>query len=149
PVTARRSWRSLQDDLPVFIARRPWRSLHGDLTGHFRVNRAEVGIGARLGESEREFFVGVQHFGLEGFGIIRAHHRVGNVVMVSPGHGAACRNRYHGGSEAEIVDFHFGVLGFLLRGYGGVSRTPYSAPQNNYCDQNCYGHTSPHDLLLW
>jgi hypothetical protein len=40
-------------------------SLHYDLAGHFWVNRAVVGIRPRLGKRVGEFFVRIQHLGLE------------------------------------------------------------------------------------
>jgi hypothetical protein len=39
-------------------------SLHHDLAGHFRMDRAVVGIRSCLGERVREFLVRVHHLGL-------------------------------------------------------------------------------------
>src|SRR5215472_4030355 len=39
--------------------------LHDDFASHFRVNRAEVWIGSRLGKRERKPFIRVQRVGLE------------------------------------------------------------------------------------
>src|SRR5437763_5638264 len=89
--------------------------LDDDLGGHLRVNRAEIGIRSRLGEGKRKFLVGVEHFGLERLGVVRAGHGVRDIVAIRPSHRGSHRNGQRGRTEAEIVDLHFGGFGFLLR----------------------------------
>jgi len=40
-------------------------SLHHDLAGHFRMDRAVVGVSSCLGKRVRELFIRVHHLGLE------------------------------------------------------------------------------------
>jgi hypothetical protein len=57
-------------------------SLHHDLAGHFRMDRAVVGIRSCLGKGVRELFVRVHYLGLEF--AVRAHRRMRNVIAVCP-----------------------------------------------------------------
>ena len=77
------------------------------------MNRAEIRIGSRLGKSEGELFVRVEHFGLERLGIIRTGHRVRNVVAICPGHRGPHRDGQCRRTETEIVDLHLRAFRFL------------------------------------
>ena len=76
------------------------------------MNRAVVGISARLGKGERELFVRIQHLGLEHS--LRADRRVGNVITVRPGHGRADGHRERRWPKHEIIDFHRRAAGWLF-----------------------------------
>lgn len=86
-------------------------SLNDDLTGHFRMDRAEVAVSAGFREREGEFLVGVEDFRFECFGIIRAHNGVRSVVAIYPGHRGSGGNGSRRWTEAEIVDLYFEALG--------------------------------------
>src|SRR5580700_1022528 len=90
-------------------------SLHDDFAGHLRMNRTEVRISSRFAEREGELFVRVENFGLEGLRIIRADHRVRDIVAVYPGNRGADRHCERYWSEAEVVDLHFDCRRPLLR----------------------------------
>ena len=78
-------------------------SLHYDLAGHLGVNRAVVGICPRLGERVGEFFIGIQHLGLEH--TVGTDRRMRNVITVCPGNRRSNRYRERLRPENEIVDF--------------------------------------------
>jgi len=79
-------------------------SLHYDFASHLRVNRAVVRIRSRLGEGVGEFFVRIQHLGLEHtFG---AHRRMWDVVTVGPGNRRSNRHGDRLRPENEIIDFN-------------------------------------------
>ena len=90
-------------------------SLHHDLAGHFRMDRAVVGIRSCLGKRIRELFVRVHHLGLEH--AVCADHRVGNIITVGPddrrSHSYGQRLR----PKAEIVDLDFCICrrGLIIR----------------------------------
>ena len=79
-------------------------SLHHDLAGHFRMDRAVVGIRSCLGKPVRELFVRVHHFGLEH--AVCAHGGMRNAITVCPGN--CCSDRYGDRlrPKNEIIDFH-------------------------------------------
>ena len=66
------------------------RLLHNDCAGHFRMDRAAVGIRSRLGKRLRELFVRVHHLGLKHD--ICAHGRMRNVITVRSGN--CCSDGY-------------------------------------------------------
>jgi hypothetical protein len=57
-------------------------SLHHDLARHLWVDRAVVGIRSRLGKRIGEFFIRIQHLGLEH--TLRADRRMRDVLTVWP-----------------------------------------------------------------
>jgi hypothetical protein len=79
-------------------------SLHHDLAGHFRMDRAVVGIRSWLVKRVREVLVRVHHLGLEH--AVCAHSRMRNVITVCPGN--CCPDGYRDRlrSKNEIIDFH-------------------------------------------
>jgi hypothetical protein len=85
-------------------------SLHHDLAGHFRMDRAVVGIYSCLGKRVRELLIRVHHLGLEH--AVCAHGRMRNIITVCPGN--CCSDGYPDRlrSENEIIDFH----GHVCRG---------------------------------
>src|SRR5580704_6827848 len=87
-------------------------SLHHYLAGHLRMNRTEVRVGARLGEGERELFVGIHYFGLED--TVCADCCMGDVISISPRYGSPNRNGQRRRSEAEVVDLDRRAFGFRL-----------------------------------
>src|ERR1700732_3911132 len=108
--------RMLRQKYCFYVERMQGRSLlHDDFAGHLRMNRTEVRINSRFAEGEGELFVRVQHFGLERLRIIRADHRVRDIVTVDPGNRGSHRHRQRYWSEAEVVDLHFHCRGLLLR----------------------------------
>src|SRR5580704_2163862 len=86
----------------------PGRALHHDGSGHVRMQRAEIFVGTRRREGERELVVGVEHLRLEGLG--GRHHRVRDVVLVGPGDGGPGLDGQALGREGEVVDLHLRVL---------------------------------------
>src|SRR3984893_19279926 len=75
-------------------------SLHHDLAGHLRVDRAVVGIRSRLGKRVGEFFIRIQHLGLEH--TLGADRRMGNVITVCPGNCRSDGYREHLGPKNEV-----------------------------------------------
>jgi len=75
------SGRTASDEMQCFS-----HSLHDDLAGHLRVNGAEIRIRSRLAEREGKLLVRIEHFGLERLWIVRADHRMGNIVSIRPRH---------------------------------------------------------------
>src|SRR5689334_16456502 len=74
---------------------------HDDGSGHVRMQRAEVLVGARRGEGERELAVGVHHLGAER---VRRHDRVRDVVLIRPGDGRASFDLQLLRPEGEVSD---------------------------------------------
>src|SRR6267142_534838 len=120
------------------------RSLHDDFAGHLRVNRAEVGISSRFGESEGKLLVRIEHLGFEN--AVRADYRMWNVVAIGPGNCGADRNGQRRRPEAEIINLYFSGFRFLLSGRGVVhsQRSEYSCSEHQCRCQNCNRHTSTH-----
>ena len=79
-------------------------SLYHDLAGHFRMDRAEVGIRSRLGKRVRELFVRIHHLGLEQ--AVCAHGRMRNVITVCSGNRCSDGYRDRLRPKNEIIDFH-------------------------------------------
>jgi len=77
-------------------------SLHHDLAGHFRVDRAVVGIRSCLGKGVRELFVRVHHLGLEY--AVRAHSRMRDVITVCPCDCCSDGNRNRLRPKNKIID---------------------------------------------
>src|ERR1700758_767324 len=78
-------------------------SLHRDLAGHFRMDRAVVGVSSCLGKCVRELFICVHHLGLEY--AVCADGCMRNVITVCP---CDCcsdgyRNRLR--PKNKIIDF--------------------------------------------
>src|ERR1700728_4583042 len=76
--------------------------LHYDFGHHFGMDRAEVGIFARLREGVGEMLAGIESLRFEG-GFVVAHHRMWHIVIVRPGDGGPCGNRHGHGAEAEVI----------------------------------------------
>src|ERR1700751_230055 len=78
-------------------------SLHHHLPSHLRVDRAEIGIRSRLCKCVRERFVRIPYLGLER--AVCAHHRMGNIITVSPRNCSSdrCLDRLR--PKTEIIDF--------------------------------------------
>lgn len=67
---------------------------HG--AGHLRVNRTKVRVGSRFREGEGKLLIRIHYLGLERLCIIRADHRVRNIVTVSPGNRRSrCHRQCH------------------------------------------------------
>ena len=81
--------------------------------GHVGVDFAEIFEGAGLGEGEGKFVVGVNGFGIEGGGIVRAGGGVGDVVLVGPGDFGADGN-------GEFLRLKFEVV-YVNGFFGGCS----------------------------
>jgi hypothetical protein len=79
-------------------------SLHHDLAGHLWVNRAVVGIRSRLGKRVGEFFVRIQHLGLEH--TLGADRGMRDVITVGPGNRRSNGYRERLLPKNEIIDFH-------------------------------------------
>src|SRR5215468_6762562 len=77
-------------------------SLHHDLPGHFRVDRAVVGIRSRLSKRVGELLVRITHLGLEHS--IRAHDGMGNIITVNPRNCSSNRYLDRLRAKVEIVD---------------------------------------------
>src|SRR5215471_4544691 len=124
-------------------------SLHHDFAGHLRVNRTEVRISSCFTEREGELLVCIQHFGLKRLWLIRAHHRVGDIVSVDPRHRGSSRYRQGRRPEAEIVDFHFRSRSLLLCTCENtlVTRAERTNSQHQHCCQTYKRQTSPHCFL--
>ena len=92
-------------------------SLHHDLAGHLWVDRAVVGIRSRLGKRVGEFFIRIQHLGLEH--TVCADRRMGNVITVCPGNCRSDGYRERLRPKYEIVYFdrrvHRGWLVVITR----------------------------------
>jgi hypothetical protein len=78
-------------------------TLHHDLDGHFRMDRAVVGIRSCLGKGVREFFVRVHHLGLEY--AVRAHSCMRDVITVCPDDCRSDGNRNRLRPKNKIIDF--------------------------------------------
>ena len=76
-------------------------SLDHDLAGHLGVNRAVVGICPCLRKRIGEFFIRIQHLGLEH--ALRADRRVRDVVTVCPGNRRSNAYRERLRPKNEIV----------------------------------------------
>src|ERR1700726_3113868 len=98
-------------------------SLHRDLDGHFRMDRAVVGIRSCLGRGVREFVVRVHHLGLEY--AVRAHSRMRDVITVCPDdcHSDGNRNRLRPKTKLSILIATFAVVGRSLALTRGDPRT--------------------------
>ena len=79
-------------------------SLHHDLARHLWVDRAVVGIRSRLGKRIGEFFIRIQHLGLEH--TLRADRRMRDVITVCPGNRRSNGYRERLRPKNEIIDFH-------------------------------------------
>src|SRR5271169_2627115 len=82
-----------------------WRqSLDDHFSGHFWMDRAEIGILAGLCERERKLFVSIKYFGLEHF--FRADDGMWDVVAIDPRNG--CSHGHGDGrrTERKIINFH-------------------------------------------
>src|SRR6266851_7085497 len=124
-------------------------SLDDGLAGHLRVNRAEIRIRSRLAEREGKLFVRIEHFGLERFWIVRADHRMGNIVSIGPRYRGTHGNRQRRRPEAEVIDLHLCRFRLLLRARQEVllpsSKCSDSEQQRH--NESCNRHTSPHVFL--
>jgi len=111
--------------------RRVHVSLHHDLSGHLRMDRAVVGIRSRLGKRVGEFFIRIQHLGLEH--AFRADRRMGNVIIVCPGDCGSDGYRERLRPKYEIVDFDHGRCcgSFVVITCHDVRR---ARAQEQYCD---------------
>src|SRR5579862_9678994 len=89
-------------------------SLHDDLAGHFRMDRAEVLVGAGIWKRERKLLVSIKSFRFEL--VIHAYDGMRHVVLVDPGNLRSCRYRHFHGREAEVIDVYFVHPHFLIRG---------------------------------
>jgi hypothetical protein len=78
-------------------------SLHHDLAGHFRMDRAVVGMRSCLGKRVRELFVRIHQLRLEH--AVCAHGRTRNVITVSPGNCGSDGYRDRLRPKNEIIDF--------------------------------------------
>jgi|HubBroStandDraft_6_1064221.scaffolds.fasta_scaffold22311_6 hypothetical protein len=89
---------------PSQCHRRVRVSLHHDLAGHLWVYRAVVGIRSRLGKRIGEFFIRIQHLGLEH--TLRADRRMRDVITVCPGNRRSNGYRECLRPKNEIINFH-------------------------------------------
>src|SRR5450432_484146 len=78
--------------------------LHDNFRRHLGMKRAEVFVRSRFVELELKFLVRVHHLGLEE--LVRARHRVWNVVTVGPVNSGSGFHRHGGRIESEIIDLH-------------------------------------------
>src|SRR5215469_13428731 len=77
-------------------------SLHHDLPSHLGVDRAEIGIGSRLGECEGELFVRIPDLRLKHS--VCADDRMGNIITVSPRNCSSDRYLERLRRKTEVVD---------------------------------------------
>src|SRR5690242_9445569 len=109
------------------------------------MNRAEVRKCSRLAEREGELFIRIEHFGLEGLWIIRADHRVRNVVLVDPRHRSSDRHGQSGWAKREVVNLDFRCFKLLLRACdeARLTRAERSQTEQKRCSQSCSKDSSP------
>src|SRR6516164_2583587 len=84
------------------VAWAKWPSLHDHLSRHLRVDGAKVAVNAGLGEGEAVSVGAVERLGVER--TVDRAHRVGDVVVVGPGHGRASGDGHRLRPESEVVD---------------------------------------------
>ncbi len=111
--------------------RRVHASLHHDLSGHLRMDRAVVGIRSRLGKRVGEFFIRIQHLGLEY--TLCTDRRMGDVITVCPGNCRSDGYRERLRPKNEVVDFDRGRCcgSFVAITRHDVRR---ARAQEQYCD---------------
>ena len=97
-----------------------------DLSGHMRMDAAEIGIFTRCGECKRKLLVRIEQLGVEP--LFRARDGVGHIVAIHPRHLRADGNRQRLRREREIVDGDL-ICGCVRGGmFGGGRRTRIRCP---------------------
>lgn len=83
--------------------------LHHDRAFHPGMDGADVGIGSGLGKSKREFVVGIQSLGSDGF--VSADDVVRDLAFIGPSDLCPDRDRDCRRREREIINLDFGAAG--------------------------------------